>query len=207
MGLNEEIQQLKEQGTPDELIAPVMLRKGYSQAEIGKALATSTIKGAVTAPSVDELQPSLGSVEPTPTEEPLPAPPAYPGYPGAEQGYADQAYSQEQYPAQSISTDTIAEVAEQAVEALLVKRDRALAELASFKAQGEARIQTLEERVKRLETLMDKLQLAILQKVGDQLTNLEDIKREVIETQKTFKAMTSSRQPARTSRTTQPESE
>lgn len=205
MGLEEEIQQLKEQGTPDELIAPVMLRKGYSQAEIGKVLATATIKGAVSAPSVDELQPSLGSTTETPPEE-TPAPSTYSSYPSTGQEYTDQ-YSQEQYAPQGVSTETIAEVAEQAIEALLTKRDRTLTDLSSFRAKGEAQLQALEERVKRLETIIDKLQMAILQKVGDQLTNLEDIKREVIETQKTFKAMTSSRPTTRPSRTPSSENE
>jgi hypothetical protein len=200
MGLTEEIQQLKEQGTSDEIIEPVLLRKGYSKAEIGKALAASTIKGAVTAPGIDELQPSLGSSTESVQEETSPPAP-YQGYPSSEQVYAEQ-YPSDQYASSGVSAETMAEVAEQAVEALLVKRDTTLAELASFKAQGEAQLRTLEERIKRIEGLLDKMQLAILQKVGDQLTNLEDIKREVIETQKTFKALAPQRASEKRTRPT-----
>ena len=40
-----------------------------------------------------------------------------------------------------------------------------------------------------MEKIIDRLQLSILQKVGDYLTNVEDIKKELAETQKSFKSM------------------
>jgi predicted nucleic acid-binding Zn-ribbon protein len=57
------------------------------------------------------------------------------------------------------------------------------------RATTDSQIQYIDERLKRIEKIIDRLQLSILQKVGDYVTNVEDIKREVIETQKTFKSV------------------
>ena len=51
------------------------------------------------------------------------------------------------------------------------------------------KLSILDERLKRMEGIIDRLNLSILQKVGDYMTNIDDIKKELIETQKSFKAM------------------
>ena len=55
-----------------------------------------------------------------------------------------------------------------------------------MKTMVEAKLETLDERLKRLERLIDTLQSSVLRKVGDYVTNVEDLKHEMIETQKTF---------------------
>ena len=58
-----------------------------------------------------------------------------------------------------------------------------------------ARIRELiEQRLRRIEAVIDKLQMSVLQKVGDYMNNVETIKNEITETQKTFKSILNKKQ-------------
>ena len=83
----------------------------------------------------------------------------------------------------------MADIAEQAVEEKLSKLKENINETLDFKSTTEAKLTDLQERLKKIEKTIDKLQLAILQKVGDYVTNTEDIKKELYETQKSFKSL------------------
>jgi UDP-glucose 4-epimerase len=50
-------------------------------------------------------------------------------------------------------------------------------------------IEYIDERLSRIEKIIDRLQLSILQRVGEYVTNVEDIKKELVETQKSFKSL------------------
>jgi hypothetical protein len=116
--------------------------------------------------------------------------------------YSQQQYAQPEYPQQEaepqdyspyysggISSDMISEISEQVVAEKLSAMRNALEEALEFRNLAESRITYLDERLKRMEKIIDRLQLSILQKVGDYLTNVEDIKKELAETQKSFKSM------------------
>ena len=121
--------------------------------------------------------------------------PSYPvpaeSYPQYNQGYAQEAgleYGQEyQYP--SLSSDTITEISEQVVEEKVSKIKDDLRKVLDMRTTHSSRLEHLEERLKRIEGIIDRLQLSVLQKVGDQLTNIAHIKQELIETQKSFKSL------------------
>jgi hypothetical protein len=139
------------------------------------------------APSGEEYAPGVQA----PPQQPVPAAPgaeampAQPVYPGYEQPY--------QYaPQPSISPDTITEISEQVVSEKLSPLRKDIEKVLDMKTTIEAKTEYLDERLKRIEKIIDRLQLSILQKVGDYATNIEDIKRELIETQKSFKAASQS---------------
>jgi hypothetical protein len=204
MTIQDEIAQLRSQGTPDDVISQLLTRRGYPAPEIAQALTTSSIKDAVTAPAPgdQDLQPSLAS-----QASPEPAP-----YPTQDQEYQYSDQPAYQYQDQSqgyggVSGDTITEIAEQVVAEKMNRAEQTLTQLTLFKSTTEAQVRSLDERLKRIESSLDKLQLALLQRVGEYLTNVEDVKRELIETQKTFKAVTNKPQSTQKAKHAPSESE
>lgn len=105
-----------------------------------------------------------------------------------EQQYAptdagQQDYNQYSYPQ---STEMISEIAEQIVAEKMSDLRKNIEKVIDFRTSSESKIQFIDERLKRLEKVIDTLQSSVLRKVGDYVTNVEDIKREIVETQKTF---------------------
>ncbi len=163
-----------------------------------------SIKKAVTASASNEeqsqsqegyegMQPSLlQPQDPDQTAPPVPAPEQYP-----EQQYSQQDYSQygEQYPQYQqyqpagLSSDTITEIAEQVVAEKLSSIRKDLERVIDMKSSFEAKMEYLDERLRRIEKIIDRLEISILQKVGEYITNIDDIKKEMIETQKSIKSL------------------
>ena len=142
------------------------------------------------APSPEGMEYAQGMAQapqeaaPAPEAEMMPAQPIYPGYEQQPQyQYAPQA---------AISTDTITEISEQVVTEKLSSLRRDIEKVVDMKTTVESKMEYLDERLKRIEKIIDRLQLSILQKVGDYATNIEDIKHELIETQKSFKSLSQS---------------
>ncbi len=120
------------------------------------------------------------------------------GYPQAPQAEApeEEAFYQTQpqsyapIPAQtSFSPDTISEISEQVVAEKLSPLRKQLERTLDLKTTIDSKLSYMEERLKRIESIIDKLQLSILQKVGEYVTDVSDIKKEMVETQKSFKAL------------------
>jgi len=89
----------------------------------------------------------------------------------------------------SISPDTITEISEQVVAEKLAPLRKDIEKILDLKTTMETKMEYLDERLKRIEKIIDRLQLSIMQKVGEYITNIDDIKKEITETQKSFKAM------------------
>ena len=176
MGAIEEIAQLRQQGMPDDLLPQMLARRGYKQQEIDAALTSPSTRQAPTSGSTDELQPSIGTA-PSATQEYAP----YQQEQSADQSYYNQA----------LTTDTIAEIAEQIISERLTKTQQTIDSINSFKSLAESQLQSLNERLKRIELTIDKLQLSLLQRVGEFGAAVEDVKKELVENQKTFKSLVS----------------
>jgi len=88
-----------------------------------------------------------------------------------------------------MSSDVMSEIAEQVVSEKLSGIKDGLNKILEFRNVSEARLESLSERLKKLEMVIDRLQLSILQKVGDYVNDVSDLKKEVIETQKSFRAV------------------
>lgn len=207
MTVVEEVRRMQQQGASDEQIIQAMRDKGVDYKDIADSLAQSRIKAAVEQPDLDPSEPYSnrgGQDAPTGMEasmmstrqEPDLAPPT-PGAgsyaPQMPQGYAVQ--QPQEYTQQSAegyaqpyaqSSDLTTEIAEQVVAERLGELRKHLEKISDMKTTVEARIEYIDERLKRIEKTIDVLQSSVLRKVGDYVTNVGDIKRELIETQKTF---------------------
>ena len=153
--------------------------------------------------SEQDMQPSIMSSEYPQQQETAPQTYQQEQYPSAQQDYYQQ-YPQDaqgaqgygsydQYASAGLSPDTITEIAEQTIAERFAPLKDQLEKAIDFRNTISTKIESLSERLIRIEKIMDRLQLSILQKVGDYVTNVEDIKRELIETQKTFSSIASRR--------------
>lgn len=97
--------------------------------------------------------------------------------------YAQQAYSGY---APNTSTETLIDIAQQVVAEKTSEIRKRLDELEEFKTLAQTRIDYISERVKRIDLTLDKLQIAILDKVGSYSSTLEGIKKEMSMMQESF---------------------
>lgn len=137
----------------------------------------------------DQAEQSTPSQQQQPQQEY--APPTYPeeqqqsSYP---QDYAQ--YPQYQsYPQYGTEADTISDIAEQVLLEKISPLKSKIEAVLDLRSILETKISLIDDRLKRIEKIIDRLELSILQKVGSQLQNIEDIKSEMIETQKSFKSL------------------
>ncbi len=215
MGTLEEIQQMQMSGMGETEIIARLQEQGVSYREISESLAQARIKAAVEgqannsmpmAPPADQVteQAMLNQMDPNMNIQApqgmqpslLQAPqsqgeqqeyfPQYDqnaqqsagGYDSGQQGY--------DYTSAALSSDTITEISEQIVSEKMSDIRKKMEKLISMKTELEAKTESIEERLKRIEKIIDTLQSSVLRKVGDYVTNVEDIKRELVETQKTM---------------------
>jgi hypothetical protein len=186
MGLLEEIQRMRQVGMQDDQIVLKLQEQGNTYRAISEAMSQSKIKQAVEYSEEQQL-PQV----PEPQQQ---ADPQYQeqqeyfsGYNPQSQVQQSQEYQQQyDYPSNALSSDTITEISEQIVSEKLSDIRKKLEKISSFKTELETKAESIDERLKRIEKIIDTLQASVLRKVGDYVTNVEDIKHELIETQKTF---------------------
>lgn len=188
MTILEDIQQMQIEGRSEQEIISALQERGFAPREIAENIAQAKIKEAVLETgNENELIPkqpiSYSQEENFNQQAPASAPYSQEAYPGYQQQY-------ESY-APTLSTDTIAEIAEQVVLEKLSPLKERIEQIIDLKTSMQATTENLDERLKHLEKIIDRLQLSILQKVGEYVTNVSDIKSELQETQKSFKALLS----------------
>lgn len=209
MGVLDQITKMKGQGIPDEEIINELARQGISPREINDALKQAQIKYAVSNPG-DEMQASI-----MPNEE-IPAPTPNQGYQQRTyEGNQQQTYApmeqQEQYapqegqqyyqpgggyteyaqPTAGIDTDTVMEIADQLFSEKIKKFQKQLDLTTEASTLLHTKLENVSDRLKKIETIIDKLQIAILEKVGSYGQNLESVKKEMSMMQDSFSKMIS----------------
>lgn len=90
--------------------------------------------------------------------------------------YADYGYD---YNYDYGSTDTFIEIAEQVFAEKIKDMEKKVDELNEIKSIAKVKLDNVNERVKRMESAFDKLQAAILNKIGSYGNTLEGIKKEM----------------------------
>lgn len=208
MGVLEDIQQMQAQGVDEATIINTMQSRGISYRDISEALSQSKIKAAVegqysnqnpnylettSVPQAPEgMQTGMqASIMQNPQNQesgeyfPAYDPNAQVQQPGYDYGQNSQSGGYD-YNSASLSSDTITEISEQIVSEKLTDVRKKMERLISSKTELDARTDSIEERLKRIEKIIDTLQTSVLRKVGDYVTNVDDIKKELIETQKTI---------------------
>lgn len=222
MGILEQTIKMKEEGIPEEEIIDELSRQGFSPKEIDDTLKQAQIKSAISNQGEnEESQPSAEGI-PSPNEVYQPRPynnqqeqeyvpqqeeysqipqEGYPQIP-EQQYYQPEGY--EQYVPAGIDTDTIMEIADQIFSDKIKKPQKLLDATSEAAIVLQTKMENISERVKKIETIIDKLQIAILEKVGSYGRNLESIKKEMSMMQDSFSKMIS---PSRESRKHSEESE
>ncbi len=198
MGILEDLRQMKAQGMDDQTIIETMKSRGISYRDITDALSQEKIKSAVEGQysnpemgSSDIQSPENMQVSMMQSPQNPESTKSFPDYdPNASVQQSEYAYSPSQpardYIPASLSSDTITEISEQIVSEKLTDIRKKMEKIISSKSELDVRTDSIEERLKRIEKMMDTLQVSVLRKVGDYVTNVDDIKKELFETQKTL---------------------
>jgi len=188
MSILDEIMQMKNQGKNEEEIVSTLREKGITPGQINDAINQSKIKSAVTneQENPQETMRDENLYAPQPQEE-------YEGSYEPQQPQADyqpeQAYSpQENYEtySQGTDTDTIMEIAEHVFFEKIKEIQKQVEIMTEFKNLNQAKTENIDERLKRIESTIDKLQGAILEKIGEYGNNLQSIKNEMSMMQDSF---------------------
>ena len=207
MGVLEQVMQMREQGMPDHEIVSQLQEQGASPKTINDALNQANIKNAVGG--MDEMmQPGMQynaedipvpqntekySPEPQENAEELyipqtQTPPQQYSYqsPGSQEyTYAESYPSGGQY---SVGTDAdmMVEIAQQVFSEKIKKIQNQIEELNEFKALYQAKTDGIYERLKRIESIIDRLQSAILERIGSYGSGIESVKKELSMMQDTY---------------------
>ncbi len=211
MSVSNQIKVMKKEGMVEEQITNKLKEQGISPKEINDAFQREKIKEAVSKESYGEMphdltppRPGQGSFYVPKTQDLSQAPEEiytpqemaqeqfYPPQPQDENYYSPQEYGNEQYPegyeqtGGGYDTDTIIEIAEQVFEEKIQKIEKKLNSLTEFATLAETKIVNNNERIKRIETMIDKLQITILEKIGSYGKDIENTKKEMEMMQESF---------------------
>ena len=199
MGVLDQVTQMKSQGNSDEDIISKLQQQGVSPREINDALGQSQIKSAVSDSNTPEgMEPSVlqqsGDLQiqemsgqdlyaPQPLQAEM-----QPQYAPQQEYYQEGGY-EGGYAPEGLDTETMIEVAEQVFSEKIKKLQKQVGDNNEFKTLAQTKLDNLTERVKKMESIIDKLQIAILDKVGSYGKNLEGIKKEMSMMQDSFGKM------------------
>lgn len=196
MGALDQIKQMKEEGFSEQEILERLQEQGISPNSITDAFSQARIKEVVEGEN--EMRENDFQEEPSPFSTPAPevyAPPAQNFYPPQESSYS-QPYPQETeayYPQEgyeksqeAFGTDTIIEIAEQVFEEKIKKLSQQISNFKEFSAISETKFSNFENRLKRIESIIENLQIKILEKVGSYGEGLDSIKKEMSMMQDSF---------------------
>jgi len=211
MGEKEIITQLQERG-----VSPKSIQEGLNQMRIKNAVSAESSGEEGMEPSImknsqNSEAPQVTSLYAPKTQElgqgsegfytPPPSPPQFqsnqfndesetPSYGENQEEYSPQEGSGEQLAgATSYDTDTLIEIAEQVFSERIKREQKQIGFLNEFATLAETKIGDAHERIKKIEEVMDKLQAAILEKVGSYGKNLDTIKNEMGMMQESFEKM------------------
>jgi len=169
---------LQQQGYSDEQIVASLGQEGLSPKEITDVMAKSKIKAAVYQPEYQYQAPE----QQMPAQYPQPS---YPAQPSPEQPAAYPEY------VQGMSTETVTEIAEQVVSEKVTEISKNISDISAFKERVTKQTAMLDERLKKIESIIEDLKMSIIRKLGEHAENVKDIKDEMGMMQNSFtKVMT-----------------
>jgi len=188
MGVLDEVMQMQNQGRDEEDITQELKEKGVSPREIQDAINQAKIKSAVYAqdPYTPQTPQASQSENYTPQIQEMQEQEYIPQETQYQEPYQE---SYENYSPGGIDTDTMVEIAEQVFQEKITPLQNNIQTLNEFRTITQSTVENLAERVKKIETMIDRLQIAVLQKVGSYGENLESIKKEMSMMQDSFGKM------------------
>ena len=205
MGILEQVMRMKANGASESQVIRELSQGGVSPKDIQDALRQAQIKTAVSGVSEmqDDLQPSIMAEGEMPNSgQETYTPQAYEpqeqyAQEGAQQDYGQQGYYQpyqqdQGYAPQAASdTDTIIEIADQVFSDKIRKIQKQVDSSTEAMVLLQTKFESISERLKKIEMIIDRLQISILEKVGSYGNNLESIKKEMSMMQDSFSKMIS----------------
>lgn len=219
MGVLDQVIGMKKQGFSDANIVNELSQQRVSPREISEALRQAEIKGAVTdydyggSGMEQSIMQENESYAPTPNQDQLAHSQEY--VPQEQNQQYQQEYAPQEAPAYNpqggyeqqytpapaaLDADTIMEISDQVFSEKIKKFQKVLDATSEAAIVLQSKFENISERLKKIETTMDKLQIAILEKVGSYGQNLESIKKEMSMMGDSFAKMVS---PSRESRKTE----
>ncbi len=203
MGTIDQVTQMRQKNMSDQEIISELRKQNISPREINEALNHAQIKNAVSDVQGDEApmpqgEQQYGDYDPQAQDQggydqsqvytPQPQQQAYYPQQQQQQSYPDYGQQQGYYPQQQMTTntDTIVEVSEQVFDEKISGISKKVDSIDEFKVLTQARMEHLNERLKRIETIIDRLQASILEKIGSYGSNLDSIKKEMSMMQDSF---------------------
>ncbi|MFA4953231.1 MAG: hypothetical protein WC584_03340 [Candidatus Pacearchaeota archaeon] len=192
MGLLDSITQMKSQGMTDSEIAISLREQGVTPRQIDDALNQSQIKSAVVGEYQEPENLSGEDYIPSPQQQ------YQPQTQEISQNYYPQQSYQEYYPQQNYenagadyspaynSTDSMMDIAEQVFEEKTKKMQKQIDNFEQFKNIAVIQMQNISDRLKRIEDSFDKLQIAVVEKVGNYGKDLSSLKKEVAMVEDSF---------------------
>lgn len=190
MGVLDQVTQLQSQGMSEQDIVNNLQQQGISPKEITDAVNQAKIKSAVTAggeavPSPETAEPVAsaaatgegGYYSPQTQEMGAGSTPQAGMVSQPAEYYEEGAYGAA--PSTGIDSDTIIEIANQVFGEKIKKVEKQVGEINEFKTLTQTKVDNIDERLKRIEKMIDILQIKILEKVGAYGRELETTKKEV----------------------------
>jgi hypothetical protein len=156
--------------------APRMAEEISEGEQMMPSMAAPPEEAPPTTIPMPELPPEQAPAEPTPA---APGTPEY-IYPTTTPEYAE--YPQYAAP----SSESITEIAEQVTSEKTENIKKELNEIKNFRTEAESKLKDFEERLKRIEGIIDTLQTTILGKIGSFGQSIEDINQEMQMMQDSF---------------------
>jgi len=188
MPLINQIKSLQEQGLTEEQIIQNLQEQGLSPLEVNQAVEQAKIKSAVQETEQEEMQPSMTEPvgeygeypqetleSPMPIEEQAPLSQETPQYiyPTPQQAYPS--YQEYSYSNQ----ESVSEIAEQITEEKINQIKGEISGMTEFKTLSSKKIESMDERLKKIENIIERLQATIIGKIGSFSSNIQDIKEEM----------------------------
>ena len=201
MALAEQIKEMINTGMQEQEIVQRLTEQGISPLEINQSLEQARIKSAVSrdesamAQQSGEMQTESippGEMQPSVMESQAPQEPSQQPY-SVQQEYQEyQPYVQEtpQYsdyqPYAQTDTNTITEIAESIAEEKITNFKKSLGNIEELKKLTGRRVEEIDERLKRIEKIIDLMQKSIISNIGNYGQAIENIQQEMSMMQNTF---------------------
>ena len=194
MTVLEQIKEMKNQGLAENEIIKKLQDQGIAPQTINDALNQNQIKDAVSKEERFEGYEKSGNPDQTPKEAKFQETSEDEMYYPQEGVLEENYYAPEESPqyqedytySQGMDTNTIIEISEQVFSDKIQKIRDQVDEFSEFKTLTESKIENISGRIKKIESIIDKLQISILEKVGSYGSNLESVKKEMSMMQDSF---------------------
>ena len=206
--------ELSQSGRSDSEVSSEMKEMGFSAREINEAINEANIKKSITEKPISgtsemsEMEPSI--MEKSSEEEmEVPVPSAQTAYKKVKQekteqapyGYQQEAapYSPQQYQQvqepqyyseqpqqQNVDIELVEEISEEIVNEKFTELNAKIGDIPAFKQSVEKRIDDVEDRLKRIEANLDKIQIALLGKIREYGDNVKTLSSEIQTVENSF---------------------